>query len=155
LPFTPFHFGPALFLGVIFGYLFLPVFLVSSVIADLEPLAVIVTGIDYPLHGFFHSFIGGSIAASLVYLASKKVWKKVDGKRLLAASFAGVYLHILLDAPLYSDIKPFFPIEANPFYAPEFSGATYAGCAALFLIGALLFAYRLATGSVKISSFLP
>ena len=28
----------------------------------------------------------------------------------------GTWFHVLLDAPLYTDIRPFFPCDANPLY---------------------------------------
>jgi membrane-bound metal-dependent hydrolase YbcI (DUF457 family) len=74
--------------------------------------------LDYPLHGFFHSFIGGTLvglALSFVMFKLRRltftVMKffrleyEVSWKRVLAASLLGVYLHILLDAPLYMDIR--------------------------------------------------
>ncbi|NOQ38614.1 hypothetical protein GQ472_07065, partial [archaeon] len=64
MPFTPFHLGPALFLGLVFfRYLNLPAFLIANVIVDVEPFVVLLFGLDYPLHGFFHSFLGGSLIA--------------------------------------------------------------------------------------------
>ena len=60
MPFTPFHLGPALFLGLLlFRLVDLPTFLAANVILDLEPLAVLLLDLDYPLHGLFHSFLGG------------------------------------------------------------------------------------------------
>ncbi len=58
MPFTPFHFGPALFLGIpLRKYLHAPTFILANVILDVEPLLVLVMGLNYPLHGYFHTFI--------------------------------------------------------------------------------------------------
>ncbi len=67
MPFTPFHLGPAvLMVFILLGYLGLPTLIVASVLVDLEPLAVLVFGLPGPLHGFFHSFLGASVAAVLL-----------------------------------------------------------------------------------------
>ena len=60
MPFTPFHFGPALGFGLpLRRYIHLPTFIVANVIVDLEPFLVIVLGLigKYPLHGYLHTFI--------------------------------------------------------------------------------------------------
>jgi membrane-bound metal-dependent hydrolase YbcI (DUF457 family) len=129
MPFTPFHLGPALVIGIIFiYYLDFPTLLVASVILDIEPLLVLFLDLDYPLHGFFHSFLGGTIIIlPLSFVMFKfrpylnpitdffKIEQKPSFMKILAASTLGIYLHILLDAPLYSDIQPFFPLNFNPF----------------------------------------
>lgn len=64
MPFTPYHLGPALFFGLLlFRYIHFPAFLIANVIIDIEPFLVLFFNLDYPLHGFFHSFAGGSIIA--------------------------------------------------------------------------------------------
>ncbi|MEM3672758.1 MAG: hypothetical protein QW468_00820 [Candidatus Bathyarchaeia archaeon] len=68
MPFTPFHFGPALLLGLaLFTFFDLPALLIASVIPDVEPLYVVFFGVSgYPLHGFFHSYLSASILAFFV-----------------------------------------------------------------------------------------
>jgi hypothetical protein len=68
MPFTPFHFGPALLLGLaLFTVFDLPTLLIASVIPDIEPFYVMYFNVyGYPLHGFFHSYLGASILAFLV-----------------------------------------------------------------------------------------
>ena len=64
MPFTPYHPGPGLFVGLLFlGFIDFPTFLVASVIVDVEPLLVLAFNLNYPLHGFFHSFLGGTLVA--------------------------------------------------------------------------------------------
>lgn len=130
MPFTPYHFGPGLFIGLLFlSFLDFPTFLIASAIVDVEPLLVIVFNLDYPLHGFFHSFLGGTIAALILagfmmlirkyftpIMSVFKLEQDVSYKKILAASLLAVYIHILLDSPIYTDIKPFFPLDFNPFY---------------------------------------
>ena len=58
MPFTPFHLGPGLGLGLpLRKYLHAPTFLLASVIVDVEPFLVLVLGLRYPLHGYVHTFL--------------------------------------------------------------------------------------------------
>lgn len=157
MPFTPFHFGPGILFGILLlRHLDLPALLVASVVVDLEPLIVITTGANYPLHGFFHTFLGGTLVAAVLSLAMYRlsgctsiiarafgIRQTPSPRSVAAASFLGVYSHLLLDAPLYGDIKPFFPITSNPLFFPEVAGAIYASCAVAFLIGMLAYAARI------------
>jgi len=157
VPLTPFHLGPASWIGIaLFRVFNIPALIVSSVIVDLEPITVILFGLDYPLHGFFHSFLGGSIAAVLtaliIYLLRKPLNRvmavfKLEQNQgfgiILWTSLFGVSLHILLDAPLYSDIKPFYPHLYNPLYGVVSEYTVYLFCGISFLVGFLLYIVKL------------
>lgn len=151
MPFTPFHLGPVSFLGLLFFQLIdFPTLLIASVMLDLEPFAVLLLGLDYPLHGFFHSFLGGTIVAVVLGLIMLKLGGTGRGvlkplgleqspsrQTIMLGSFLGVYSHILLDSPLYADIRPFFPFDANPLFVSDTSVGTciQALCVLLFLVG--------------------
>jgi membrane-bound metal-dependent hydrolase YbcI (DUF457 family) len=49
-------------------------------------------------------------------------------KSFIFAGGLGTGLHILLDTPLYTDITPFYPITANPFYNPALTLEIYSLC---------------------------
>ena len=67
MSFTPFHLGPALGLGLpLRRYLHVPTFLAASVVVDVEPLLVLVLGLDYPLHGYLHTFLFASLTGLLL-----------------------------------------------------------------------------------------
>jgi len=131
MPLTPFHLGPALFFGLLlFSAVYLPTFLVANIIVDFEPFLVLIFRLNYPLHGFFHSFLGGSIIAAILSLVMIRVDERIQKimrlfkleqqffrRSIWIASFSGVYLHIMLDSRLYTDIKPFFPLSINPLYS--------------------------------------
>lgn len=156
MPFTPFHLGPASWIGLLlFAILDLPAFLVSSIIVDIEPFLVLFLGLEYPLHGIFHSMVGGSIAAVLVsillYILKKDVRKIMSFLRLeqdsgfskvLATSLFGVYFHIFLDSNLYTDIKPFYPSGINPFFSFFSIQQVYLFCSLSFLAGIFLYILR-------------
>ena len=160
MPFTPFHLGPALVIGIILiYYINFPTLLVTSVILDIEPFLVLLLDLNYPLHGFFHSFLGGTIIILLLSFFMFKIrpilnpitdFFKIEQKssflNILTASIIGIYSHILLDAPLYSDMQPFFPLNFNPFLnasgVPEIT--IYLFCAYCFIAAIMLYFIRLA-----------
>jgi len=158
MPFTPFHLGPGLLIGLLlFKFMDLPTFLLASVMVDLEPFLVMLLGLNYPLHGFFHSFLGGSVAAIALALAMLKFRPSISGVmsllrleqsispgRIWAASLLGVYTHVLLDSPLYPEMKPFYPLAANPLLSSStFIGfEIYAVCTICFVTGIFLYTYR-------------
>ncbi|MCK4927047.1 MAG: metal-dependent hydrolase [Candidatus Aenigmarchaeota archaeon] len=157
MPFTPFHLGPALFLGLMFfRYLNFPAFLIANVIVDVEPFVVLIFGLDYPLHGFFHSFLGGSLIALVLYLVMVRMYpyvrsvmdifyvgQEMSRKKIMLSCFSGVYLHIILDSFIYADIMPFFPFDANPFLSLGIgSSLVYSFCVLGFVLGIVLFGVR-------------
>jgi membrane-bound metal-dependent hydrolase YbcI (DUF457 family) len=157
MPFTPFHLGPALLIGLIlFNYLDFPTFLIANIIIDIEPLTVLLMGLDSPLHGFFHSFIGGTIASIFLTLIVLRVRKFVSPlmeffyreqnwsqRKILSASISGVYLHIFLDSFLYTDIRPFYPFRSNPLLSGWSMGFTvYYFCVFSSVAGLIFYLYK-------------
>jgi len=160
VPFTPFHLGPGLLFGLLFlSYVDLPTFLVASVVIDIEPFLVLSLNLDYAVHGYLHTFLGGTLIAVLLAFAMSrmrgtflplmsflKLEQRTSFRGIVLASVFGIYLHILLDSPLYSDIRPFYPIEFNPLLGHGmFVGfEIYTFCILSFLGGAVVYAARLA-----------
>jgi len=159
LPFTPFHLGPGLLFGLLlFNYLDLPTFLVASVIIDIEPLLALSLNLNYPLHGYLHTFMGGTIIAFLLAFAMSRVRgalapllslfkfePKTSFKGIVLASLFGIHFHILLDSPLYSDIKPFYPLESNPLRSLDIPASfwIHAFCILSFTAAGIVYAARL------------
>ena len=157
MPFTPFHWGPSSWIGLsLFKIFDFPTLLVASVIVDIEPFCVLFLNLNYPLHGFFHSFLGSSILAVLtaiiLYLLKSKIKRIMtifrlaqdsSFKKILWTSFFGVYLHILLDSFLHRDVKPFYPFESNPFLGLFSLQQIYLFCGLSFLVGTLFYLIRL------------
>jgi membrane-bound metal-dependent hydrolase YbcI (DUF457 family) len=161
MPFTPFHIGPALLLGLAFSQFFdLPALLIASVIPDLEPLYVMHFNISgYPLHGFFHSYLGASILALFVaaifyplrglfgkVMTFFRIPRKTSLKKILLTSFVGVYSHVFLDSFLYGEMMPFYPLQGNPFINIlvhyQYS-IIYGFCSLSFLLGIIAYLIRL------------
>lgn len=156
LPFTPFHWGPSSWIGLIFFKIFdFPTLIISSVIVDIEPLYVLIFNRSLPIHGLLHTFLGGSILAiltAIICFLLKKQIKKVmklfrldqntSFKKIILTSFIGVYLHILLDAFLYKDMNPFYPIIGNPFFNLFSSFQVYLFSSLSFLIGFIIYFFK-------------
>ena len=159
MPFTPYHFGPALILGLLLlSFIDFPTFLVASVIVDIEPFLVLALNLDYPLHGFFHSLLSGTLVAiPLAILMLKirdkltpllsflKIEQEISFLRILVAAILGVYIHILLDSRMYADIQPFYPSNYNPLLTIGiFAGLdSYDFCIFAFFGALIIFIVRL------------
>jgi membrane-bound metal-dependent hydrolase YbcI (DUF457 family) len=159
MPFTPYHLGPALFLGLLFlSFIDFPTFLIASVIVDVEPYLVLFFNLNYPLHGFFHSLLGGTLVAiplALIMLKIRdklsplmsyfKLEQKVSFKRILLASLSGIYIHILLDSRIYTDIQPFYPSNYNPLLTTGILAGldSYAICVWSFFGAVIIYIVRL------------
>jgi membrane-bound metal-dependent hydrolase YbcI (DUF457 family) len=156
VPFTPYHLGPSAVIGMGAVKLFhLPALLIGSVIVDIEPFTVLVFDLDYPLHGFFHTFLGGTIAALLVavilYFLRKPIDRfmvriKLEQKSgfwfILWSAMFGMATHIFLDSIFHLDIHPFYPFARNPFYGLLSRGVVLGLCSVSFLVAVVIYLIR-------------
>jgi hypothetical protein len=165
MPFTPFHLGPALCLGIpLRNYIHAPTFILANVILDIEPLLVLVMGLNYPLHGYFHTFIaafGIGVAFGLVMFFLERTMPPVYRTVLLepqttfkkpqfiVAGVLGTMLHVLFDAPLYWDIKPFYPLTANPLYGSVSSLEIYLLSVWMGILGIIFYSLLLIIWAYK------
>jgi len=164
MPFTPFHLGPALLLGLVFSSIFdLPTLLIASVVPDVEPFGIILFHLSGPLHGFFHSYLGSSILAILVailvyffrenlteLMLRFKISQKSSFRKILFTSLIGVYSHVFLDSFLYAEMKPFYPLQGNPFAIVSSLHVIYLTiygfCSLSFIVGVILYLYKIRKG---------
>ncbi len=130
MPFTPFHLGAAFALGLpLRRWLHVPTFIVGNLILDVEPLAVMVFGLNYPLHGYLHTLLLATVVGVLLGLVMfslekpfQPLYRKIQLetnrslklKSFLLAGVLGTALHVVFDALLYSEMKPLFPFAPNP-----------------------------------------
>jgi membrane-bound metal-dependent hydrolase YbcI (DUF457 family) len=141
MPFTFFHYGPALFVGLMFlSYINLPTLIIATTVIDIEPLLVQVLHLDAPHHGLSHTFLGGFFIAAALAVIMGRLMPKEKKSRIWVASLTGIFLHVLVDAPMYDDIKPFYPLDMNPFYTGQ---GTIGICVLLFLGALLIAGYRI------------
>lgn len=149
MPFTPFHFGP----GFLFGYplrrrMDFLTFLIANVVVDLRATIVFFGFLSGPLHGPLHTYLGALalafVLAGSVLLFSRRfptVAQLVSSRPesrlpVVLASIAGTWLAVTLDAILYPEMQPFYPLSGNPWYGLASSFTIYGLCALAFLIGA-------------------
>jgi len=151
MPFTLFHLGPALAVGLpLRRWLHAPTFIVGNVILDVEPLAVMVFGLNYPLHGYLHTFLLATaigLLLGVVMFSLEKplqpLYRKIQLetnhplrlKSFLSAGVFGAALHVMLDAFLYSEMTPFFPWTINPLLNLMSSLEVYLLCFWLGIFG--------------------
>ncbi len=157
MPFTPYHFGPVLLIGVLFfPFVDFAMIMIAGVILDLEPLAVIFFNLPGPLHAFFHTYLGATIVAlvlSICIYPFRKYLNEIVSffglkqessfRHILPASIIGTYSHVLLDSFLYAEMNPFFPLLGNPFVGFLAFGFVYTLCLALGIIGFFVYLLRI------------
>ena len=141
MPFTPFHFGPALCIGLpLRKYIHPPTFILANILLDIEPLTVLVTRVNYPLHGYFHTFIAAIVVGAalgfamfflerILYPSHRKLRLEQEATfkktHFIAAGVFGTMLHVLFDSSLYGEIRPFYPLTINPLYGSACSIEIY------------------------------
>lgn len=155
MPLTPFHLGPALLLGVsLRRRLDLPTLLAGSVLVDVRAALVVFGPLDPPVHGILTTFAGGTVVAvalgAAIAALPGRVQEALDRGRLgrtgstgpiVAGALAGVYSHVVLDALLYTDVEPFYPLAGNPFLVGDFA-LVYGGCVVAGLLGVAIATVR-------------
>lgn len=155
MPFTPFHFGPHACISLsLYHRLDIPVFIGANIAVDIEPLLVILFNFNYPLHGYCHTlliggFVGFLFATALYPL--RNIFKKIMNllglpyapsyKNMVFSGILGVWVHILFDAFLYTDIRPFFPFRFNPLYSGVSMEMLYNICAVSFVPALAIYIY--------------
>jgi hypothetical protein len=156
MPFTPFHLGPGLLLGVLlYRHLDLGTVLAASMAVDLRTVLVFSGVLDGPLHGALHTFAlapaTGIAAGAALYIARERLRPVYEAFRLDAsdswnqyalAGVAGSWSHVLLDSFLYGDMS-LVVFGRNPFLGALGALEVYGLCAAGFLAGAALFLWRI------------
>lgn len=154
MPFTPFHFGIALLLFAIMPFLDPVSLFVGSVIPDIEGITAlfILPNLGLPLHGPLHSFLGaivlGVITGGTCYLIlqysglhdimNKTLPTSITLKKSIISALLGTFSHIILDAPLYEEMNPFFPFTGNPYLGIIPSSDVYLICIISYILGGLI-----------------
>jgi len=130
MPFTPYHFGPSGFFGLLFKkWIDLPVFVLANVIIDIEVLIISGFGLGSPYHRYVHTLLFGAIAGIIWGLCAwpmrnmfgwfmkqfrigykPRLWKMVVGGVL------GIWLHVFIDAIYHWDVRLFWPNRRIPLY---------------------------------------
>jgi membrane-bound metal-dependent hydrolase YbcI (DUF457 family) len=155
MPFTPFHFGPSALIGLpLKRWIDIPVFVLANVVIDFEPLAVMFFQPNYPLHGYFHTFlIGGMLGIlwGLIAYPLKPVWRFFMGifglsyqptlTKMMISGILGIWLHVFIDSFLYPEMNPFFPIRGNPLQITFHYSRVYSVCEALLIVAVVIYGW--------------
>ena len=123
MAFTPYHFGPSGFIGLVFGkWIDLPVFVLANVIVDVEVLVIGILGLEWPAHRYCHTLLIGAIVGALWGVAAypmrhffKKMMTvfyipyKTSLFQMIISGILGVWLHVLIDGIYHSDVRILWP----------------------------------------------
>lgn len=130
MPFTPFHFGPAILLGLLLlKKIDFPTFVAANVIIDWRATLVFFDLWPGPLHGWVHSYLGALLMAIIlgtvmIYvrpliddeLREMKIVQEISTKKIFIAALSGVFIHVTLDAIHHPYMQPFLPFDFRPFF---------------------------------------
>lgn len=147
MPFTPYHFGPSGFVGLLLRrWIDLPVFLLANVMVDFEVLADIMLKPGWPVHRLwhFHTFLIGGIVGGIfgasIYLVKPlrrllellmKVFcmpQKSSLVKMVISGALGIWMHVLIDGIYHYDVQPFWPQTKNilwKFFSTEYTNYQY------------------------------
>jgi len=142
MPFTPYHFGPSAIIGLPLNrYVDIPVFVLANVVIDFEPLAVMMFTLDYPLHGFVHTFLIGGLIGLLFGLCAypfSSLFKplmqlfrlpyQTGILKMVLSGLFGIWLHVFIDSFLYKEMHPLWPLAGNPLYRTVNSSTIHFVC---------------------------
>ncbi|MFX0124378.1 MAG: hypothetical protein ACFFAE_12120 [Candidatus Hodarchaeota archaeon] len=165
MPFTPFHWGISIFIQGLLIFLDPVALFVGSIIPDIEGITAwfILPGMGLPLHGPLHSFTGALFLGLLTGITSWASFRYVlpylveqfqlnlpfslpeySLRCSLLSAFLGTFSHILLDAPLYSEMDLIYPLGfGNPLYDIVPGSLIYSTCIFGFIMGSIILIIRL------------
>jgi membrane-bound metal-dependent hydrolase YbcI (DUF457 family) len=130
MPYTPYHFGPSGFVGLVFKkYIDIPVFVLANVAVDVEVLIIGLLGLGRPIHRYSHTLLIGAVVGAVWALAAYPLchlFKKImtilrlpyqtSLRKMLISGILGVWLHVLIDSVYHYDVRLFWPSRIRPLY---------------------------------------
>ena len=135
MPFTPYHFGPSGFVGLLFRrWIDVTVFIATNVLVDIEVIADHFLQPGWPVHQLWHFhtlLIGGLVGAifgAIVYYIKPFRWfceksmaliglpGRVTLLSMVLAGLLGVWLHVLIDSFYHYDVQIFWPHKFNTIF---------------------------------------
>ena len=157
MPVTPFHFGPGAALHAVApGQVSFLAFCAANVFIDCESLYILVQG-RYPVHAFFHTYVGATLVALAVlllfmaarHLASRMTlpdllgWKSLSVRAVTVGALLGAWSHVLLDSIMHADIRPLAPFsDGNSFLHFVSVDMLHGTCLVLGVLGMLVVLLR-------------
>jgi membrane-bound metal-dependent hydrolase YbcI (DUF457 family) len=154
MPFTPYHFGPSGFVGLVFRkWLDIPVFVLANIVIDIEVLIINLTGRGWPFHRYTHTLLLGAIMGILWGVAAYPL-RHFFGKimriiripyqtglwKMVVSGVLGIWFHVVIDAIYHCDVKIFWPSDTNPLSGLISHEQVKILCIASFFAAILLYA---------------
>jgi len=147
--------GPGIFVkAVLQGSFSLMVFGWTQILMDLQPLFSMLNGMGH-LHGFSHTYVGGSLIAVAAALSGKylsELGLKILGINeedrpivivwwvCFLSAFIGSFSHVFLDSIMHADVTAFYPFtNAKPLFRVISVNALHKFCMYSGLAGAGLY----------------
>jgi membrane-bound metal-dependent hydrolase YbcI (DUF457 family) len=153
MPFTPYHFGLGVATKAALGRRFsFAIFAALQVVIDFESLYNLVRK-SPRVHGFFHTFVGAAIlalAAALVMFLLLPICVPTLRRRdwqlllwLIANSLFATWSHVILDAIMHADVRPFWPLSShNPLLRIIGLGSLHLFCVVAGFFGLMIVAFQ-------------
>ena len=155
MPFTPFHLGPgALFKAIGGRHFSFMVFGGAQVLMDIEPLVRIYQEAPV-LHGYTHT-LAGAVGIGLIATVTGKPISALVLRRMriphypltwvatAAGAFIGTFSHVVFDAMMHSDMRPWWPLsDDNQLLGIVSMPSLHLGCVAAAVIGTAVISWRL------------
>jgi hypothetical protein len=133
MPFTTYHIAVGLLVGFFLRKRadWLTLLVTTAVLIDIEPVLVYYGLLrESAVHGYLHTFLASvpmGVVSGLLLYSIRGILKHIakitylNGgdycpRKYITAGLLGWSLHVLMDAPVYPDIKPFYPLVVNPLY---------------------------------------
>jgi len=130
MPFTPYHFGPSVFAGLIFRrWLDVPGFVLANVIGDSEVLGIAGLGLGRPQHRYAHTLLIGAglgIIWAVAAYPARPLFEKLmqlfhvsyetSFYKMLVSGVLGVWFHVLIDGIYHWDVPMLWPSKAKPLF---------------------------------------
>lgn len=123
MPFTPYHFGPSGFVGLVLRkWIDVPVFILANLIVDLEVLVILQFNLGRPIHRYSHTLLIGAVVGLIWALAAyplRHIFKKIMQLlyipyrtslfKMIISGILGVWMHVLIDGLYHYDVNIFWP----------------------------------------------
>jgi len=130
MPFTPYHFGPSVFVGLALRrWLDIPVFVLANIIVDIEVLVIAVLGLGRPQHRYAHTLLIGACVGVIWAVAAYparplferlmqllRIPYETNFWKMLISGVLGVWFHVLIDSIYHWDVPMFWPSKARPLF---------------------------------------
>lgn len=123
MPFTPYHFGPSGFVGLVFRkWIDVPVFVLANVVIDLEVLVIMTFRLGWPYHRYFHTLLFGAIVGAVwgaaayplrTFFGTVMRWCRLSYEttlpKMVLSGALGACMHVLMDGAYHHYTTVFWP----------------------------------------------